>query len=727
MATTTEPTAVFAGTARLLAAEIWKLNRLMTWVLTGCAAIFGVLQVWAGVYDTSLHPDISVGHDASGATAATLAAGTLSPLAAGAAAAGLMASLPGALFIAILAGGHVGGEWTGRTIRTLVAQHGRRWSILTAKVVSVWLTAAAMMAACWAGLAVAGPILAAAYHLPASHQTISAAAGLGFSQTARALLVLAVFAALSVLAAVVTRSSTGTIALMVGAVMLILLLAGQPGIGAVSPADWVQGWMGTARPDCGGHAFLEHLPVPERLPPRPAGNDPDARRRPDRSALHVRLLRDPGRGPLPPVRRRRLTATRVATTSCLKAARNESNMTSDGRWWSPRRTDVLVAGSLLVWAADLPGWPSRGQHPTPGMLGLATVLALPFLCRRTLPLPVFAVSLVVFAAASARGDSSNATYSAAAAATLAAAWGVGAHGGRRARIAAHWVGGAVLAAAAVITVSALRSSEHRSAAMPFALLGIALVLGETQRARQDALGAGIDAAHLQERTRIARELHDVLAHQLSGIALQAGAARLAADRSAARLTGPTDPPAATDGPPSNVLATIEQLAREALGELSHLLGVLRKESAEPPAHTPAPVLGGLDDLLAGARATGTPVTMVVAGVARPLSAGVQLSAYRIVQESLTNIAKHAPGATTRVYLVYHPDRLSVRIDNDPSPAPSLTTRVHLPRRTSGRGIIGMRERAELFGGYLHVAPGPDGGMTVSADLPDTYQTEETRP
>jgi hypothetical protein len=155
-------------------------------------------------------------------------AAQLAPAAAGAEAAGLIASLPGALAMALLAGAHVGGEWTGRTMKSLLTQHGRRWQVLAAKLVSLWLAGAH------------------ADHLPGPRRSIIQGLSLTGTQAARALLVLAAFAVIGLLAAVITRGATGTIAAAAGAVIAMLAVAALPGAGAWTPATWVQGWMGFA-------------------------------------------------------------------------------------------------------------------------------------------------------------------------------------------------------------------------------------------------------------------------------------------------------------------------------------------------------------------------------------------------------------------------------------------------------------------------------------------------
>jgi signal transduction histidine kinase len=201
---------------------------------------------------------------------------------------------------------------------------------------------------------------------------------------------------------------------------------------------------------------------------------------------------------------------------------------------------------------------------------------------------------------------------------------------------------------------------------------------------------------LEERARIARELHDVVAHHMSVIAIQAEAA-----------------PYRVSDPPEELgrsLATIRASAVEGLEELRRVLDVLRADGdGEEPA--PQPDLDRLGELVTGVRAAGLNVTTVVTGTPRPLPPGVQLSAYRIVQEALSNALRHAPGADVRVEVQYRPATLELQIRNGPAPAPPV------PSPGTGHGILGMRERAAMLGGELAAGPAPDGGFAVAAVLP----------
>jgi signal transduction histidine kinase len=201
-----------------------------------------------------------------------------------------------------------------------------------------------------------------------------------------------------------------------------------------------------------------------------------------------------------------------------------------------------------------------------------------------------------------------------------------------------------------------------------------------------------------ERARIARELHDVVAHHITMIALQAEAARLA-----------------TAGlPPEGArrLTAIGDTARTALTEMRRLLGVLREDVDGPETLRPQPGLRQLTSLLDEVRdaATGGGVRLIVSGSVEPLDPGIELTAYRIVQEALTNARRHAPGAAVDVELHYSGDDLVVRVyDNGPGPPPS--------EGLNGHGLAGMRERAAMAGGRVTAGAAPGAGFVVEAVLP----------
>jgi signal transduction histidine kinase len=203
---------------------------------------------------------------------------------------------------------------------------------------------------------------------------------------------------------------------------------------------------------------------------------------------------------------------------------------------------------------------------------------------------------------------------------------------------------------------------------------------------------------LEERARIARELHDIVAHHMSVIAVRAETAPF-------RIPGL--PEAVKDD-----MAETGAIAREALTEMRRLLGVLRGADADAE-RAPQPGMDRLEGLVAAVRGAGLAVELRVAGGRRPLPAGVELSAYRILQEALSNTLRHAPGAPATVEVGYEPDQLRLRVGNGRSPGGPERP----PPAPPGHGILGMRERATMLGGTLTAGPTPDGGFLVEAALP----------
>ncbi|MDJ0382574.1 sensor histidine kinase [Streptomyces sp. G-G2] len=204
---------------------------------------------------------------------------------------------------------------------------------------------------------------------------------------------------------------------------------------------------------------------------------------------------------------------------------------------------------------------------------------------------------------------------------------------------------------------------------------------------------------LEERSRIARELHDVVAHHMSVISIQAQVAVHLAENPSEEL--------------KENLSGIRGNALEALTELRRVLGVLRSEDPGDPAnpHHPQPTLGELDALVANVRAAGLEVSTEIAGEPRPLTPGVELTAYRVVQEALSNCLRHAPGSRVEVGLAYGPRSLHLCVAN------TAPTRSASPSPGAGHGLLGMRERAGMLGGEMAAGPRPGGGYEVSVILP----------
>jgi signal transduction histidine kinase len=214
----------------------------------------------------------------------------------------------------------------------------------------------------------------------------------------------------------------------------------------------------------------------------------------------------------------------------------------------------------------------------------------------------------------------------------------------------------------------------------------------------------------EERTRIARELHDVVAHHVSMMVVQAEAGPVAVEHDPARAAGAFDAIAAT--------------GRQALVEMRRLLGVLRGDGDQAPSLAPQPGLAQVPSLVEQVGRAGLEVELVVEGTEGPLPAGVDLSAYRIVQEALTNAVKHSGSSRGRILVSYGPDDLRLEI-HDEGPAGDRGVEPALRRRSTdsdrrsrpGQGLVGMRERVHLFGGELRAGPDPGGGFTVAARLP----------
>ena len=253
----------------------------------------------------------------------------------------------------------------------------------------------------------------------------------------------------------------------------------------------------------------------------------------------------------------------------------------------------------------------------------------------------------------------------------------------------------------VVAVVLLLSSDFETARrlLPAGVTSlVAWVIGDYIRSRRRFM-TDLVARHRQEREqaaeaerlRIARELHDVVAHNVSAMAIQAGAARIAGNAS------------------DETLAAIERSARDTLTELNKLLGVLRRPSDAPLA--PQPRLGDIETLLKPARDAGLAATLKVTGEPEPLPAAVELSAYRIVQEAVTNVLKHANASRVEVAVDYGASALNVTVtDNGTGTATTGSA-------GAGHGLIGMRERVALFGGDLTTGSSSLGGFTVRATLP----------
>ena len=371
--------------------------------------------------------------------------------------------------------------------------------------------------------------------------------------------------------------------------------------------------------------------------------------------------------------------------------------------WPQRRlraetVDRLLVAVLLAWALfDVPWWwrpPGHGGS-TPvilGVIALAAAQSVPFLWRRQQPAAVLALAGAALAVKYAAGLN----IWSAGAAVLAAAYGLGAYGSNTVRRA-----GRALAVCALLAVFITLPADNGShdPAIACALLAIALGMGEVTSAHRDTAAAAARHARDMERARLARELHDVVAHQLSAIAVQAGAARLAAAG---------DPQAS-----AAAIAAIERQARGGLTELNQLVRELQPATDTGPDTSLQPRLGDIPGLIRHARESGLRAELRVDGEPRPLPAAVELAGYRVVQESLTNAIRYAAGAAATVRLAYRDDGIMVEVTDDGPGAAAGTAPVH----GGGVGLAGLRERARLLGGQLEAGSAAERGFAVRAFLP----------
>jgi signal transduction histidine kinase len=280
---------------------------------------------------------------------------------------------------------------------------------------------------------------------------------------------------------------------------------------------------------------------------------------------------------------------------------------------------------------------------------------------------------------------------------------------------------AVTAACIAGAILVSRDTPWVTTAFLYAVFATAWILGDSvrvhrahaaeleERARRLERDREEDArrAAAAERVRMARELHDVVAHHVSVIALQS---------QAAEVLLPDDPARAAEA-----VGAIGVTARQALGELRRMVGALRQEGDEAGRDgngglTPQPGVSDLSELVQAVVETGLAVRLEIVGEPRPLPPGVDLSAYRIVQEALTNVLKHARAGTASVVLRYGDAELGIRVVDDGAPHP--TDGPAAVNGHGGHGLIGMRERVGLFDGTLAAGPRPDGrGFLVEATLP----------
>ena len=391
---------------------------------------------------------------------------------------------------------------------------------------------------------------------------------------------------------------------------------------------------------------------------------------------------------------------------------------------------VDVAASvlaMLVIAFGLRAWHGpRLVMPTAGVAAVSVAATLPVAVRRLWPLPVLAVVTAAVAALTAVGRAPLTSDLMLGMASYMAAVRLPRLTAVIALVAAEGAifAGLLAAAATAHTQTVMLHSMLACAAMWFVGTGVRerrryrAGLAEQEAQRQRAEAERGRHALAAERLRIARELHDVLAHSLSVVTVQAGVGRkVGAARPAEAL---------------RALRSVEEASRGALDELRRVLCLLRSDdepgetpavvagagmSAQGPALAPAPGLGDLDSLAAVVRTAGIPVGVDLTGDATTVPPAAALTAYRIVQEALTNVVRHAPGARAAVHVGIGSAGVRILVTDTGRDPWAGTGGDAAHDKTGGHGIAGMRERAVIFGGTLEAGPLAGGGFQVAAFLP----------
>ena len=376
----------------------------------------------------------------------------------------------------------------------------------------------------------------------------------------------------------------------------------------------------------------------------------------------------------------------------------------------PRRFDVLLAVAVTV-VAQVETWFTAAYDPKAAYAAAALAMSVPLAWRRVAPVTALAivfVPLIAMALAARRIESSYVML-----VLLVAFAAVGAYSERRRAVIGLLTGFALLALVMVSenVVDSVNAEPPIAGDFIFlgAILGVVWMLAVALRERSERAGELQDradrlereqeeqarAAVAEERARIARELHDVVAHSVSVIAVQTGSIRhrLRSERpaEAAELSG------------------VEQTARQALAEMRRMLGLLRADD-EGLSLAPQPGMDEVPRLVDQVRETGLDVELVIEGDRRPLAPGVDLAAYRILQEALTNVMKHAGSSHARVAVRFGQRAVELEVADD-GRGPSAG------HNGGGHGLVGMRERVALYGGSVQTGPGADGGFVVSASLP----------
>lgn len=366
-----------------------------------------------------------------------------------------------------------------------------------------------------------------------------------------------------------------------------------------------------------------------------------------------------------------------------------------------KKSDVALAAGLTAWMVG--ETVAEHLHPTAAVIPLMVVAGAAISWRRAYPIPVMLVVVTSMVVQVALGMSMHTAVSPVAA-MLVVAWSLGAYEQRRRAVL-----GLIILVCAIwlaMALDVMRGTDNYTGTdYPWiaGLMAFPGVLGIVFGARTRSLRAAEARAReleleqreavIAERERIARELHDVIAHSVSVMTVQAGAAeemlRVQPERAA-------DP-----------VRAVQETGRQALVEMKRLVGVLRKEDDEI-GRAPQPGVADLDRLVSQVREAGLRVSFHIEGSPRALPLGIDLSVYRVVQEALTNAMKHAGGAPVSVTLRYAERQLEIEVADEGRSAAGSE---------GGHGLIGMRERVGIFGGTLEAGPRASGGFAVRALLP----------
>ena len=356
----------------------------------------------------------------------------------------------------------------------------------------------------------------------------------------------------------------------------------------------------------------------------------------------------------------------------------------------PLVVDAGLALALTVWALAEPG-----TFSDPGRAVVLVGMPVAIAWRRQAPVAVLVVEIAGLAL-EPRALAAPQTI-----ALFIAAYSAALYSDRRVLVPALLLVAATAASASAGSLPVARWL------LPFVLLGLVWLAGSALRRREmraeasadraDRLEREQEAALRAERARIARELHDLVTHSVSVMVLQTGAAREIMSRDEHRSRA--------------LLESVESSGRSALEELRHMLGLLADRDGDAPL-SPQPGVTEIPTLIEQVRQAGVAVELSVEGQPRVVSGGVAVAAYRIVQEALTNVLKHAGGAPSQVVVRWADSALELEILDHGPPNDGAQRDTPL-----GRGIAGMRERAAMYGGTLDAGPGPDRGYAVRAHLP----------